>query len=619
MQDVEIIIINGKKLVLPIVFFEHKKCDSKFKFYFPMPGRLYNIHLLQANREDIQKIFITCSIEIAKRNQMELYRQERKGFAWSSWHGKTDSIDWSIFKGRQVYYLLKKHSGKTKEDIYRTALEIYKKLSEAGVADIKFIYCLADFNPRDPYRFKIISSDQFLKYAPFQSEYLASCPVPFPDHFFIKPQTATLFYGPRHVGLTPYALITAFGIARGLQENSFHPQAKPSVLYIRAGNDLSFFINLKNTLKASFRKNEAWVNEHYKAPSSNYMIQKYPVQKNATRLPHEHQETNFYWATSWYDQVDVSKTDGQITVDSEMMALEIETGTPISLLVLDSLKSLNKLSNSSAAVNCFSAWLDRLKKRGCAVIIIPPGAVYTEKQSRMLKRLPLDNIIHFDKEASFDSSKIALSMYYERLSGSEEFLLPSVWEFSPKSEIPTIEQIEDNNIKHTHLMNEITKWVKRGLSYKEIAEKTGQTENNIKQLRKRAGLAKKQKKVSARYMQASLKKAAKRNRRILGVLNKFLEEFPEELFDGVLPHKYRDFEDQIITMHLSGKSSEEIRAYFVDKNKIKLPIKAISQLIELIDKISNKIHEEQDRKQGLDDKQLISPPKNDLPHEQGPS
>lgn len=55
-----------------------------------------------------------------------------------------DRLDWSCFRGRRVYCLLFKHSGRTVEQTLNTAHKILQKLQEAEIQEIQFISYLSE-------------------------------------------------------------------------------------------------------------------------------------------------------------------------------------------------------------------------------------------------------------------------------------------------------------------------------------------------------------------------------------------------------------------------------------------------------------------------------------------
>jgi hypothetical protein len=134
----------------------------------------YQKHLFNAKYiKDSDCVIICDYIELAHYNQMICLRCDNKKIVWCSWYGEDENIkkyDWSILKGKKIYYLLYPHQNMKIDDMMRTAINVKSHLREKNIAkDINFI-CTAHNILRhiSGWRFKILQSpvydNQILEY-----------------------------------------------------------------------------------------------------------------------------------------------------------------------------------------------------------------------------------------------------------------------------------------------------------------------------------------------------------------------------------------------------------------------------------------------------------------------
>ena len=520
---VEVVCKNGKKIVLPLRYLQFKGTNLKRPFYLPGEGLLYNQNRIHKSPD----VFLTDNIEIAHKMPYQL-KFSNVNTSWISWYGDqqaVSSIDWSVLKDKQVYYLIKRHSGFSCKEIYKTAYEVYRMLEDLDI-EMKFIYWITGLEAISQQEVGhmplVIEPKTFFEYAScwVSTRHLAcfcSDSVHFIPKSFIKIKSLTLVYGPLKAGLTSLIQHRSFEIAK----------ADYNVLYVSDTKSLQpTYASVDRFLKLGIPE----------------------------------------------DRLDITTEDSQILIDVELMRLEYENSR-ISLLVLD-LKSLNRLSRSSEAVNCMSSWLQRLQKRNCAVIIVPPGKIWKAKALRSIKNIPFDNIIRVEKENSYDSRKIAMSLHYELIAGAEKFMKPTVLEYTYESNV--WEKVVDKRVERTYIKSELTKLVKRGASNKDIAKKLGMKESLVKKRRSEFNLSK-----PWPHHFLSLAAIEKHNKNIYAEINKFLKAYSLNPVD-ISTHEL--FDEKIEKMYEEGMSARHIHDKIKKEYDIDIPLVMILQITEPIDK-----------------------------------
>ena len=132
---------GGRRLVLPSFLSKEAK---RFFAFWPKDcdSQLLNAHRLN---DLTHSVILTDSIELAAVNQQFLDNNRVNGVVWVAWLPRDSSInqihriDWSVFQGKRIYYLLKQHSGLEPKQVYERGNAIKNILNKKIATDFKFI------------------------------------------------------------------------------------------------------------------------------------------------------------------------------------------------------------------------------------------------------------------------------------------------------------------------------------------------------------------------------------------------------------------------------------------------------------------------------------------------
>ena len=490
---------------------------EKYRCYITSPRTQYPIQYNAKNIYSYKQIFITDDLELADFAQQKLAKNDSR--CWFSWYGGKDairSIDWNLFRNsRAVYYVIARQPGSYFQDACDTANELYKELRRVGVS-LKIIYALPGLSPI------VIHPEVFFKYAANKyspQNFIRRKSRALFDDFFIRDQSISLFYGPRKSGTSSWV------------QQVFSSIKTSGILYI-LGVD-----NHRESLKNSYRD-----------------FQFMPVNSS----------------------LDVTTGVGQAFIERKLMYYEHQNKKRVNLLILD-LKSLDKLSKKLEAVDCMIDWLEKLKQLGCAVILVPPGRVWTEKRIKTIKNIPFDNIIRIEKENSYGAHEIVISQHFELIDGADKFMKPRVWECRHAREPLVWEKVFDKNIEDDAIKYELTKLANRHEKNKNIALRLGESEELIKKLRLKYKLSKPQKQRPQKY----IIEMNKHNKNVYETINRFLKRCSRDVMDILGP---RFFDEIIIKMHLEKMSPKEIHDKIRGIYSLDIPLNLIVKETEEIDK-----------------------------------
>ena len=527
-SDIAVMILHrdGEKTFLPLYSCNTYYSNKRQPCCLP-PGKKDSVQYNEKSVRDdsyrsryslpLRKFFITDDLELADFAQQKLARSDSR--CWFSWYGGKDAvryIDWNIFRNSsQVHYLIAKRPGLYFQDACDTAYEVYKELRRVGVS-LKIIYALPGLSPI------VIHPEVFFKYAANKyspQNFIRRKSRTLFDDFFIRDQSISLFYGPRKSGTSSWV------------QQVFSSIKTSGILYI-LGVD-----NHRESLKNSYRD-----------------FQFVPVNSS----------------------LDVTTGVGQAFIERKLMYYEHQNKKRVNLLILD-LKSLDKLSKKLEAVDCMIDWLEKLKQLGCAVILVPPGRVWTEKRIKTIKNIPFDNIIRIEKENSYGAHEIVISQHFELIDGADKFMKPRVWECRHAREPLVWEKVFDKNIEDDAIKYELTKLANRHEKNKNIALRLGESEELIKKLRLKYKLSKPQKQRPQKY----IIEMNKHNKNVYETINRFLKRCSRDVMDILGP---RFFDEIIIKMHLEKMSPKEIHDKIRGIYSLDIPLNLIVKETEEIDK-----------------------------------
>ena len=509
---------DDKRILLPLYSCNTNYSNERQPCCLP-PDERSSIQYNEKKVRDCRyrQIIITDDLELADFAQKKLEGYNHR--CWFSWYGGKDavrSIDWKMFrKHSKVFYVIARQPGPYFQKACDAAHEVYLQLRRARVS-LKIIYAFPNVAPIviDP---KIFFKYTVNKYIP-QHPPLRRPRALFYDSF-INEQSCTLVYGPRKAGITSF-----------VQQMSCGNKVREKLLYV-LGTDAK-------------QANE------FRADS---VVQ--------------------YLGSL----VDVTSEIGQSYIESMLMFYEYQNRETIDLLILDGFKSLNKLSQNLEAVDSMVEWLEKLKKLNIAVILVPPGRAWSEKRSRIIKKIPFDNIIRIEKENSYGAHEIVISQHFELIDGTDKFIRPQVWECRHADTPLVWNPVYDKNIEDAAIKYELMKLIKRRVKNKDIALRLGTTEDNIKQIRHRGNLSKKQK----NRPQKHIIEMNKHNKNVYKTISKFLKKYSRDVMDILEP---RFFDDIIVKFHFDKLSPEEIRGKIRGLYGIDFPLSLITKETEEIDK-----------------------------------
>jgi hypothetical protein len=370
-------------------------------------------------------VILTDSIDFAAHNQHLLAQSKKSNVVWVSWYGENsaiDKVDWDPLKSRQVYYLLKEHSGFTAHDICKRALAVEEKLKTIDV-ELRYVslLCLASSFDRKPgfdQRSPVIATSQMIHdyinnveqsttsfdKQPYNSYFKQQLPGKKLISPFIYERTATLLYGYPGVDLSWFALSLAFALANKMTFfNDWQAMMPGSVLYLRA-LDKSASTTLEEKLeilKELFHKT---------VKNKPEVIFNHP---QINIFPNQQQKTSCFYVSEIdegsQNPLEVIMQIGNqllLKLDDQICKFVMHArsqGMP-TLIILDGFRSLFELASLTAG----RAFLMKMKEIDCAIIIIPPANMVTPKKLRPLKeKLPIDSIMQI---AATDAPASALGM-----------------------------------------------------------------------------------------------------------------------------------------------------------------------------------------------------------------
>ena len=157
------------------------------------------------------------------------------------------------------------------------------------------------------------------------------------------------------------------------------------------------------------------------------------------------------------------------------LSVRVKNTDTISLIIIDSLSALKNMTINSNATSIFQ-WLKKLQEKGIAVMVIPPDMA-TAKALKHSAMFQWDNIINVEKDNPYDSSKTAISLYYEQFYEDNHFVTPETWEYCPNAIHRQWQKVINRTEEDVARANELRRYVKRNLTNKEIANILGKSEN----------------------------------------------------------------------------------------------------------------------------------------------
>lgn len=348
-------------------------------------------------------VILTDSIELAKKNQFFLSRQNITDVVWVSWHGGFDAIEkvkWTPLRGSKVYYLLKEHSGMGTRQVYETALKVKEALSDASYYSLSYISLLPDPTISDSQSMEISHSPLiwdnriFLQYAkhgytrsPYNYdiylekqrilEYSDSRIVFKP---FLYSRCVTLLYGARSAK-TWVALSVAVALKYGekLWDGCLAPKSG-SVLLIHGRMETSEMLKRLDKLESQYSMKSS--DEHIMSVSIPEIV----------------------------GAGNISITSDIQLVSHKLQSFQKKFQKLPTLIILDSLLFIDKLRKSPGKKAELNAFITSMRILGCSVLIVHNIPDTERGFSTWKKNLEIDSMVKLTKEEPLIPSRIAIGM-----------------------------------------------------------------------------------------------------------------------------------------------------------------------------------------------------------------
>jgi|GEM_PF-5529051 len=467
-------------------------------------------------------IILTDSIELAGINQRILDKAMVENIVWISWYGELNAVkimNWTLFKGSRIYYLLLEHSGFGGKLVYETALAVKQQLDKVGVAEFKYISYLAAGINRTTQSSVVASvptlycPDEFEVAMTQEQKTLPITLSAFKDDParltrgrkilltpLIRERSATLIWGKPQSGKTWVAANMALAMAIGKPAlKGWCPQGRSStILYIHgeAEGDRSLegkLIVLSNTFPVS----------------SQVIIRPQPLVSGAALSPivwyKNHPANFFYWPIDKRQHI----SDDQYFTAIIQLAQAVTTSSPLGTIILD-----NVFSIVPSAWTLQNVLIRELKSAGWAVIIVAAPAsslrevetpwlnqpsVRVKVKPEFINHAYVDSIIKVKKRSCKDGKlTLGINIKSPWCAGSTS-KFDCFIDFTATPAI--FEQVKQNSrwaaaLKkpRQQLISEIEWLAQQGAKERQIAETLGITLSMVKKLRREAGLTKRRSK-----------------------------------------------------------------------------------------------------------------------------
>jgi hypothetical protein len=457
---------NKQKILLPLVRNMFRK---PFNFLPEALNYFFNQSYL-ASKDTI--VILTDSIELAAINQDIAREKGCSDIIWLSWYGSPEDIvkeAWDDLKDRQVYYLIKEHSGLTLQRIHSTAQVIEKKLNEVGVKEFLYVYEKKTGNQTHPNYYVVYSPSDYEKFIKSPNSIYPISLINFKKKLvhlsskkllmspFFYESSVTLIYGDNDLDTpTWFALNLAFALSRGKRAFEGWTANRQS------GNVLYFYRN--HVKKSSFTE------------KTQLITKMFNNRDRRCRLTSRSLTDSFIPIGVMENQI--THTNINQVINS---SLKLYATHNIKMIVLDN------LFLDADSISFLNILLEELKAKGLAVVIVSPY-----KLSRAEDTIP--NVIkissqEFKKDRSKIKFKIKVEKYYKSsVKKPKSFLC----EFSPHTKPPRFIKITKKT-EYAQVTPEVIEKLKKlyskGLSGVDIAKKLNIGYSNFNRIKGKCGLS----------------------------------------------------------------------------------------------------------------------------------
>jgi hypothetical protein len=397
--------------------------NSYRNYFYPFKETvpIFNSHYLRQKPD--ARVIITDSPEIADKNQYQLARDNVSSVVWISWPGERetiDKVDWDELHGRDVYYLIKKHSGFRIETICETALAVGSKLEHIA-ASVKYISYLNS----SPYLHRVIGLgqrspvvvpkvmvermlDEEARFSiqPYQEsqpvQLAAAAPVVNTGRGrmifspFIYERTITLIHGSPRSGKTFFAIGMAVYVSQYMRMfDGWTAKLQLPVLYLHAqkSEPSSLLERMQKYLPSVTRLGQISDGLRIEEIEEPKPI----VDKNRIARPLNIFSHRFLPNLAQQIRMALTANNSQSSIVPAMVILD----------------GFHALTNSSDQQER-DIFLKALIEMGCAVVIIPPsGKMNQDRLHRLKSSLAADSVVRIEADEA-DGATMGLSLHIEK-------------------------------------------------------------------------------------------------------------------------------------------------------------------------------------------------------------
>ncbi len=368
------------RTILPITAWTKETTECRYYLNLPpWKPRLYGQDKVLANKA--ASVFLTDATEVALANSV---RPVGNDVVWASWYGEESAVgrvDWECLKGRNVFYIILEQPGCSRKSAYQTAYAVHRALAGLRGTRLTFIDvgrsdAGADGRELNPI---VMSAEEFHGCARNTLDLDAPPPIrgfapktmrDLVDEagtgrrFLLEPliheKSTTLIYAWTNVGKTWFALCMGVMVAQGGTLFGRWRARKPlRVLYVDSEMDDD---SMRERLRLISR-----------------------MRFDGRRVRRERLRNLTY----------ISRKRSHADADAfkkDTIAFVATTG--VSLVILDNLTAFTQHNDSAKAWEDIHVWIDCLKDKGCAVLIVHHENKQGGQRGTSATTNAVDNVIH---------------------------------------------------------------------------------------------------------------------------------------------------------------------------------------------------------------------------------
>ncbi len=525
------------KYFLPLFQWKHAITGaSRDVPLLPSPSPFYRPALANRSEGELPEVvLLTDSLELAKANFLawkESGQGSEQQVEMASWYGGIeglDHLDFSVFEGRQVVYLMMEHSGLSPAEVWNTASKVVSRINGADNSKISFAsYLAGSIHDKTPST-SVQNIPRLYTYEDFMEivhtatvsptrhprEYKPN-PMQRINHHrnflfepFLEEGSATLIFGDRGCGKTWFTVSRAFAMTHGVTlAEQWKSKGRSWVIYIHEEPGLFSFGNKLETALRMMTPSKR-IRDHTSQPfaqAAQQGLSSFPCTSlqdgfMGKDLPplglSEKEELNnlcnsrFRWMTTCPHQLDITQPVTQNYIMEAVLEVETsKTDEMPSTLILDGLSSIEKLRRGDASLNGMRDFLNKLKGLNTSIILVPPGISGGRKRVANIERLGIDNVVEIKHQQAHTPDDLNLSVHvYKAAKRHPELKTRSYMRFNPDAERPQWQIVRDSRPR-TEIETEVGKFTRQGMTEKETACMVGISLSLVKKMKRELGLSK---------------------------------------------------------------------------------------------------------------------------------